>query len=69
MNSPTFCPNRVQNKNLDWLHIPQNLTLVLLYTNDIMLMGLDEQEVARKYVASLTKARALRRLGNKPYAG
>lgn len=46
IDSLTFCHNAVQNKKLDRLHIPQKITLVH-YTNDIMLIGLDEQEVAR----------------------
>lgn len=46
INSLSFCHKTVQNKNLDWLNIPQNITLVH-YANDIMLIGLNEQEVAR----------------------
>ena len=45
--------NIVQNKTLDWLDIPQNITLVH-YTSDIMLIGLDEQEVANTLQAWLS---------------
>ena len=43
----------VQNKTLAWLDIPQNITLVH-YASDIMLIGLDEQEVANMLQAWLS---------------